>query len=109
MIDYDKLKSFFDKHKKQSETIINTKKINKSTDLTKTSSTYRSTIQNMGTGYDIISFLRLRGKWLMENGFYPGDVCEINAENGILTIRVIEEDKTIRQREQQLKDWKLQR
>jgi len=41
-----------------------------------------------------VPLVRLRGKWLQELGFEPGDKIEVAAKKGVLLIRVISNDAT---------------
>ncbi|MBP1765046.1 MAG: symE [Firmicutes bacterium] len=42
----------------------------------------------------MVPLVRLRGKWLQELGFEPGDKIEVAAKKGVLLIRVISNDAT---------------
>ena len=54
------------------------------------------TVQNMGGYREILPIITLRGKWLMEAGFYPHDKLNIAVSKDSITLTVAQKSEDSR-------------
>jgi len=66
------------------------------------------TVQDMGSYRNIVPIITLRGKWLMDAGFYPKDKLSISVSKNTLNVAISEPNMESREYAERLKQQKAE-